>query len=194
MIIDLIIVALSCLVAWVVSGIIYPTDAGRRPRPGIADTTPPTSAELSGEYLIPPHVLAAAAKLGKRVVAGESPPRDTSALWYSGPLLDDVEPAVPYDGPIKALMSPYEPPRFAVGGIVRGGQPVFLNEYCDYRIATGPRTTLVGPDRKPMSAKPGCQHPNPAPVILTTDEVVAAVCPDCLQPLPPSFVGSEWRP
>jgi hypothetical protein len=40
----------------------------------------------------------------------------------------------------------------------------------------------------------GCQHANPEPVILTTDEVVAAVCPDCLQPLPPSFVGSTWKP
>lgn len=41
---------------------------------------------------------------------------------------------------------------------------------------------------------PGCQHPNPEPVVLTTDEVVAAVCPDCLQPLPPASVGSEWKP
>lgn len=40
----------------------------------------------------------------------------------------------------------------------------------------------------------GCPHTNPEPVILTTDEVVAAVCPDCLQPLPPSYVGSDWRP
>jgi hypothetical protein len=39
----------------------------------------------------------------------------------------------------------------------------------------------------------GCQHPNPEPVVLTTGEVVAAVCPDCLQPLPPSFVGSTWK-
>lgn len=126
--------------------------------PGIIDPTPPTSAELRGiDFLIPEDARAHAAKLGKQIVAGDSPPTDTSLLWYDGPLLEEVEPAKPYDGPIKALMSPYEvmvpAQRYATGGPVKGGI-VWFNEYSDYRIATGPRTTLVGPDRKPVAAKP----------------------------------------
>lgn len=40
----------------------------------------------------------------------------------------------------------------------------------------------------------GCPHQHPEPVELSTGEIVAAVCADCLQPLSPSWVGSDWRP
>lgn len=104
--------------------------------------------------------------------------------------------------------------RYAVGGPVSRGTTVYLNEYSDYRIAPG-RTTVVS-SLEPANAKhgdtwidsttgeahvfqvpgmpPTCQHPDPQPVELTTGEVVAGVCPDCLQPLPPASVGSEWKP
>lgn len=231
MITTLVVSTLVCAIVWLVR---YVREGRRIDRilrdfPYRIDPTPPTAAEITYDPRIPLDARTHAAKLGKRVIAGESPPRDTSALWYNGPLLEDVESAVPYDGPIKALMSPYEPGcscphaathghlggcvhdtnphytvrRFATGGIVRGGQPVFLNEYADYRTASGARvitTTGVDPASipPPVSLDPpaptGCQHPNPEPVVLTTDEVVAGVCPDCLQPLPPSSVGSEWKP
>ena len=162
------------------------------------DPTSPTAAEISCDPRIPLDVRTHAAKLGKRIVAGESPPRDTSALWYSGPMLEDVEPAVPYDGPIKALMSPYEAMvpvrRYANGGPAKGGV-VWFNEYAQMpspRAIETRRDPITGEILNPTPT--GCQHPNPEPVVLTTDEVVAGVCPDCLQPLPPSSVGSEWKP
>lgn len=40
----------------------------------------------------------------------------------------------------------------------------------------------------------GCPHKDPQPVTLCTGEVVAAVCPTCLDALPASFVGSDWKP
>lgn len=105
------------------------------------------------------------------------------------------------------------PQRFANGGPVRGGLTVWLNEYSEMRAAPARRTVVSHLQPSAPSAGdvwidpvtgeamvyhvPGvvvCMHPNPEPVILTTDEVVAAVCPDCLHPLPPSAVGSEWKP
>lgn len=95
----------------------------------IANTTPPTLAEISGEYLIPPRMAAA---MGKR--------------FAEGIYLEDVEPAVPYDGPVKALMSPYErstvmngrgetieTPQLGVPG-PRTQLRAFMNEYSERRI------------------------------------------------------------
>lgn len=39
-----------------------------------------------------------------------------------------------------------------------------------------------------------CPHGLAEEVRLITGEVVAAVCPTCLDVLPPSFVGSDWKP
>lgn len=39
-----------------------------------------------------------------------------------------------------------------------------------------------------------CPHGLAEEVRLSTGEVVAAVCPTCLEALPASFVGSDWRP
>jgi hypothetical protein len=171
----------------------------------IANATAPTRAEISIDPRIPLDYREHAAKLGKQIVAGDSPPTDTSVLWYDGPLLDEVEPAKPYDGPVKALMSPYEAvpvPRlgsvrreYAKGGPVRGGQTVWFNEPMEPRlprVRETRRDPITGEILNP--APVGCRHPNPEPVTLTTGEVVAGVCPDCLQPLPPATVGSDWKP
>lgn len=39
-----------------------------------------------------------------------------------------------------------------------------------------------------------CPHGLAEEVRLGTGEVVAAVCPTCLETLPAAFVGSPWRP
>lgn len=39
-----------------------------------------------------------------------------------------------------------------------------------------------------------CPHGLAEEVTLCTGEVVAAVCPTCLDVLPAAFVGSDWRP
>lgn len=39
-----------------------------------------------------------------------------------------------------------------------------------------------------------CPHGLAEEVVLTTGEVVAAVCPTCWETLPASFVGSAWKP
>lgn len=107
--------------------------------------------------------------------------------------------------------------RYAVGGVVRGGSPVYLNEYSDYRIAPGKRAigtrdgerarakacgqTVPFLGATPLEAAANlmvklghCPHGEAEEVVLCTGEVVAAVCPTCWEALPPSFVGSEWKP
>lgn len=172
--------------------------------------TPPPMVEMSTDPRIPLEYRAHAFKLGKRIVAGDSPPTDTEALWYSGPLM----PAVMTSEPLPVAMGHFDAvpngrgemvpvPRlgvvpvahkFAEGGPMNGAV-VWFNEYAQMpspRARETRRDPITGEILNPTPT--GCQHPNPEPVVLTTGEVVAAVCPDCLQPLPPSSVGSEWKP
>lgn len=191
MITTLVVSTLVCTIIWLVRYVRDYRAVTRELRsfPGaaIASPTPPTLAEigggipqLNGGFLIPPD------RVASYVLNGSG-----RKVWTPG----------------------LGQRQYATGGVVLGGVSVHLNEHSDYRIPAA-RTTVVSAFQ-PANAKhgdvwidratgevhvfsvpgmPTCQHPNPEPVVLTTDEVVAGVCPDCLQPLPPSSVGSEWKP
>lgn len=131
---------------------------------------------INGELFIP---VERAAMTGARVIRSRGLP-------------DGVEPpstAVTLDPPGRLTVSAQEPLDAKPGdrwiNSMTGEQHVF-------RALGGITTEEAGIRMK--AALGGCTHANPEPVELTTGEVVAAVCPDCLQPLPPSYVGSDWKP
>ena len=99
----------------------------------------------------------------------------------------DVEPAKGYDGPTRPLMSPYE-------------RPVDQRKLERIRAESCAQTVpFLGSTPEEAAAnlwvKLGhCPHGLAEEVRLTTGEVVAAVCPTCLEALPASFVGSDWKP
>lgn len=91
--------------------------------------------------------------------------------------LHAVEPAVPYDGPIRPLLSPHEPhPKFARGGIVRGP---------DWGV-TGEEAAI-----NLKRALGGCQHQQAETVELCTGEVVACICIACLDRLPAGWIDDQ---
>lgn len=100
-------------------------------------STPPPMVEISADPRIPLEYRTHAASLGKRIVAGESPPTDTSALWYDGPLLEEVQPTI-----MNGRGETIEVPQLGESG-PRTQLRAWFNEYSDYRIATVPRTTPV---------------------------------------------------
>lgn len=162
MITGLVIAALTGFVVWLVRYIREGRAITRalRSDPFILDPTPPTRAEISGEFLIPPSMVSRFAK--------------------GGPVYRIARPG-------RTVYSPFSPRDARPGDVWHDTSD---DTDIQYRVRQVTRSAL--PTAEP--APTGCQHPNPEPVVLTTAEVVAGVCPDCLQPLPPSSVGSEWKP
>ena len=143
----------------------------------IADSTPPTRAEITGEvpqlnggFLIPPH------KVASYLMNGNG-----QKVWLNEYSDYRLEPAR------TTIYSAFSPANAQAGDVWYDTSDDI--QYRANHIVRGASGWRLEPQ-----VEPGCQHPNPEPVDLTTGEIVAAVCPDCLQPLPPSFVGSEWKP
>lgn len=161
---------------------------------------------------------------GRLIIANVAPPTRAEISVQPGMLrqsivLEDVEPAKPSDGPVRALMSPYEymPRERARGGPVMGGASFVLNGrgdevatprlgVVDQRKAERVRAESCGQTEPFLGRTPAeaaenlrvklghCPHGLAEEVTLRTGEVVAAVCPTCLDVLPASFVGSHWKP
>lgn len=199
MITTLVVSTLVCAIIWVVRYVREGRAITRAlrsfPGPLIANPTPPTRVELNGGFLIPPD------RVASYVLNGRGEKVRTPGLGYLNEYRD-YRMAEPRRTTISHFSSANPQP----GDVWHDASdwpnrwPASSSGAWHYEPPEPPAPRAIPTRRDPItgailnSAPTGCQHPNPEPVVLTTDEVVAGVCPDCLQPLPPSSVGSEWKP